>query len=336
MSADIRRAVAYILPIFNEANNIDLLHRTLSEVTDELAERYRINFIYINDGSKDESLIRLRLLADSDERVTVIDLSRNFGHQIAVTAGLDYVDADAVIIMDTDLQDPPSVSLELIKNWERGYEVVYAQRRSRQDTLFKKSTARLFYWILRKIAAIDIPANTGDFRLLDRKVVDELRKFREHDRFLRGLVTHIGFRQTAVLFDLDKRHAGVTGYPLRKMLRFAADGILGFSTFPLKMITRFGYFVSFLSFLGIIYTLWIKLFVSDLAVPGWAFIATCIFFLGGIQIVMLGVLGSYLGRIYTQVKGRPLYSVSSIRTGFAKDSSDSLADHDATTLIRGA
>ncbi|MEV0676123.1 glycosyltransferase family 2 protein [Actinosynnema sp. NPDC050436] len=310
-----KRTITYVFPIYNEAGNIDLLHRTVTGITDELTDRYHVNFIYVDDGSKDDSLVHLRALADADDRVTVVELARNFGHQLAVTAGLDLADADAVVIMDSDLQDPPRVSLELIEKWEQGYEVVYAQRRSRQDSAFKKFTAGAFYWFLRKVASIDIPRNTGDFRLIDRKVVDELRKYRERDRFLRGLVSYIGFRQTGVLFDRDERHAGVTGYPLSKMLRFAADGILGFSVAPLRLISRLGYFISFLSFLGILYVGGVRLFAPETAVPGWAFITIGMFFLGGIQITMLGVLGSYIGRTYAQVQARPLYAVASVHTG---------------------
>ncbi|KZB83895.1 glycosyltransferase family 2 protein [Amycolatopsis regifaucium] len=310
-----RRRIAFIFPIYNEEENIELLHRTVAETITPLADEYDFSFIYIDDGSSDHSMDLLTALSERDDRVTVIELSRNFGHQLAVTAGLDLVDADAAIIMDSDMQDPPRVALELIEKWEEGFDVVYAQRRSRQDSVFKRLTAGAFYWLLRKVASVDIPRNTGDFRLIDRKVVDELRKYRERDRFLRGLVSYIGFKQTAVLFDRDKRHAGVTGYPLRKMLRFAADGILGFSVAPLRMISRLGYLISLLSFLGILYVLGVKLFAPATAVPGWAFITAAMFFLGGIQIIMLGVLGSYIGRTYSQVQNRPLYGVASVRTG---------------------
>jgi glycosyltransferase involved in cell wall biosynthesis len=308
------RRVAFIFPIYNEAENIDLLHKTVGEVTGRLGEKYDFSFIYVDDGSRDESLAKLTALSEQDSRVTVIELSRNFGHQMAVTAGLDMVDADATIIMDSDMQDPPEVALELLEKWEEGFDVVYAQRRSRKDSAFKKFTAGAYYWALRKMAAVDIPKNTGDFRLIDRKVVDELRKYRERDRFLRGLVSYIGFRQTAVQFDRDKRHAGVTGYPLHKMLRFAADGILGFSVTPLRMITRLGSIISTLSFLGVLYVVGVKLLAPETAVPGWAFITIAMFFLGGIQIIMLGVLGSYIGRTYSQVQNRPLYGVASVRT----------------------
>ncbi|RSM49511.1 glycosyltransferase [Amycolatopsis balhimycina DSM 5908] len=318
-----RRRVAFIFPIYNEEANIDVLHRTVGEVTAPLAGRYEFSFLYVDDGSRDGSLARLTELAERDARVTVIEFSRNFGHQLAVTAGLDLVDADAVIVMDSDLQDPPAVALELLEKWEEGYDVVYAQRRSRQDSPFKRYTATAFYWFLQKMAAVEIPKNTGDFRLVDRKVVDELRKYRERDRFLRGLVSYVGFKQTAVLFDRDKRYAGVTGYPLTKMLRFAADGILGFSVTPLRMITRMGYLISLLSFVGVLYVVGVKLFAPETAVPGWAFITIAMFFLGGIQIIMLGVLGSYVGRTYSQVQNRPLYTVASVRTGVPESAEDS-------------
>jgi dolichol-phosphate mannosyltransferase len=321
VTTEVPRRVAFIFPIYNEADNIDLLHETVDEVTSGLAGRYEFSFIYVDDGSRDQSLAKLTALAGEDKRLTVIELSRNFGHQMAVTAGLDLVDADAAIIMDADLQDPPRVAVELIEKWEQGFDVVYAQRRSRQDSTFKKITASGFYWALRKMAAVDIPKNTGDFRLIDRKVVDELRKYRERDRFLRGLVSFIGFRQTAVQFDRDKRHAGVTGYPLRKMLRFAADGILGFSVTPLRMISKFGFLISTLSFIGALYAIGVKLFAPETAVPGWAFITIAMFFLGGIQIIMLGVLGSYIGRTYSQVQNRPLYGVASVLTGSAAENS---------------
>ncbi|MFE2754376.1 glycosyltransferase family 2 protein [Actinosynnema sp. NPDC059335] len=309
-----QRSIAYVFPVFNEAENIELLHDTVCRVTRDLADRYHFTFIYVDDGSTDDSAGRLQALADADDRVTVIELARNFGHQTAITAGLDLADADAVIVMDSDLQDPPRVSLELIARWQQGYEVVYAQRRSRRDSTFKKLTASAFYRVLRAIASVDIPRDTGDFRLLDRKVVDELRKFRERDRFLRGLVSYIGFRQTGVLFDRDERYAGATGYPLGKMVRLAADGLLGFSVAPLKLISRLGYGISLLSFLGILYAVGVKVLAPETAVPGWAFTAIALFFLGGVQITMQGVLGSYIGRTYAEAQRRPLYTVSSVRT----------------------
>lgn len=310
-----KKKISYVFPIYNETDNIDVLYETMNRVVDSLSKKYDIEYVFVNDGSKDDSLQKLYKLAGKDDRITVINFSRNFGHQIAVTAGLDNATGDAVIIMDSDMQDPPKVSLDLINKWEEGYDVVYAQRRSRKDTFFKKLTADLFYRALQKLADINIPRNTGDFRLIDRKVVNELTKFKEHNRFLRGMVSFVGFKQIAVQFDRDERHAGATGYPFKKMLKFAADGIFSFSSAPLKAISRIGFFIAFLSIVGIIYALSVKIFFPQYAVEGWTFIVISIFFIGGIQLIMLGVIGSYIGRIYTEVQDRPLYGVESIRRG---------------------
>ena len=304
------KSVSYIFPIYNEAGNIPLLYRRVSEAI--AAVPYDVELLFVNDGSKDSSLDLLLELQKQDDRVTVIDFARNYGHQIAVTAGLDTASGDAVIIMDSDLQDPPIVSLELLEQWEAGYDVVYAQRRTRKDTAFKKATAAVFYKVLQKVSEIDIPPNTGDFRLLDRRVVDEINKFREHDRFIRGMVSYVGFKQAAVQFDRDERFAGVTGYPLSKMLKLAADGILGFSTFPLTVISRIGFAAAGLSLVGVMYALFMKLFVPGAVIEGWTFIIISVLFMGGLQLIMLGILGGYVGRIYKQVQSRPLYGVRNI------------------------
>ena len=245
-----RRLVAYVLPVHNEAAGIRAFHEALVTATEKRPD-LDFEFVYVDDGSRDESLDLLLEFREADQRVTVIALARNFGHQIAVTAGLDAAAGrDAVVVMDTDLQDPPEVSLQLIETWESGADVAYAQRRTRRDSAFKKGTASVFYWMLTRLASIDIPRNVGDFRLMDRRVVAEVVRYREHDRFLRGIVAHVGFRQEAVPFDRDPRFAGSSSYPLRTMLKLAADGILGFSTFPLRLISRLGLFISFLSVLG--------------------------------------------------------------------------------------
>jgi polyisoprenyl-phosphate glycosyltransferase len=306
-----KKLVSYIFPIYNESGNIDLLYKTMSGLLKKHPE-YHYEIVFVNDGSRDDSLERLIALQQKDDRISVINFSRNFGHQLAVTAGLDYASGDAVIIMDSDMQDPPRVSFELLEKWEQGYEVVYAQRRSRKDGFFKKLTAKWFYITLQKLADISIPRDTGDFRLLDRKVVDELNKFRERDRFLRGMVSYIGFKQIGVLFDRDERHAGVTGYPLKKMIKFAIDGILGFSTVPLQLISQIGAFISAISFLGIIYAVIMRIVRPEVTVPGWTFLVIAILFIGGIQLIMLGILGSYIGRIYSESQRRPLYIVSSV------------------------
>ncbi len=305
------KTISYVFPIYNEAGNIDLLYKTMTQLLKK-QPKYNFELIFINDGSRDESLEKLISIQQADPQVSVINLSRNFGHQMAVTAGLDFANGDAVIIMDSDMQDPPSVSLDLIKKWQEGYDVVYAQRRSRKDTVFKKLTADLFYRLLNKAADIEIPRNTGDFRLLDAKVVKELRKFKERNRFLRGMVSSVGFRQTAVLFDRDARHSGETGYPLRRMIKFALDGILSFSSAPLRLISYAGFIISLLSFAGILYTLCVRFFDPSTAVPGWAFITIAILGVGGIQLIMLGVLGMYIGRIYTESQKRPNYIVASV------------------------
>ncbi len=315
-----RKRIAYLLPVFNEAQTLAVFHATLVEAVAPLEDTYDVEFLYVDDGSRDVSLEILLALHREDPRVSVLGLSRNFGHQKAVTAALDAVDADAAIIMDTDLQDPPAVSLELVQAWEKGAEVVYAQRRSRNDTAFKRWSAAAFYRLMSRVGSIEIPRNTGDFRLLDRRVVEELGRYREHNRFLRGLVSYVGFRQEAVAFDRDARYAGRSGYPLSKMIRFAGDGIFGFSTAPLLLISRIGFLFSALSLVGIGYALFVRLFMPATAVPGWAFITIALFLIGGVQITMLGILGSYIGRVYIEVQGRPLYAIS-VRAGTSAERS---------------
>ncbi len=310
-----RRLVAYVLPVHNEAAGIRAFHEALITATDKRPD-LDFEFVYVDDGSRDESLDLLLGMREADQRVTVIALARNFGHQIAVTAGLDAAAGrDAVVIMDTDLQDPPEVSLRLIETWESGADVAYAQRRTRSDSPFKKGTAFTFYWMLTRLASIDIPRNVGDFRLMDRRVVAEVIRYREHDRFLRGIVAHVGFRQEAVPFDRDPRFAGSSSYPLRTMLKLAADGILGFSTFPLRLISRLGLVISFLSVVAACFVVYVRVFEPSKAVPGWAFIAVGMFLLSGLQLLMMGVIGSYLGRVYVETQDRPLYSLALMARG---------------------
>lgn len=310
-----RKRIAYVFPIYNEEGNIPLLLERMRTVTVGLTDRYDVEFLFVDDGSRDRSLELLRAERANDPRVSVYALARNSGHQIAVTAGLDVADADAVIVMDADLQDPPEVSLELIARWEAGVDVVYAQRRSRKDSRFKRATAHAYYWLLNRLSTIEIPRNTGDFRLMDRRVVEELRRYREHNRFLRGMVTHVGFRQEAVEFDRDARHAGESGYPLGKMLSLAGDGIIGFSSTPLKLVSRTGIVLALFAFLWTIYLVVQRLVAPDSVVEGWTYVVAGMFLLGGIQLIMLGVLGTYIGRIYTEVQGRPLYAFALAESG---------------------
>jgi dolichol-phosphate mannosyltransferase len=310
-----RRLVAYVLPVYNEAAGIRTFHEALVTATDKRPD-LDFEFVYVDDGSRDSSLDELVELRATDDRVTVIALARNFGHQIAVTAGLDAAAGrDAVVIMDTDLQDPPEVSLRLIETWESGADVAYAQRRTRKDSAFKRASAFVFYWLLTRLASIDIPRNVGDFRLMDRRVVAEVIRYREHDRFLRGIVSHVGFRQEAVPFDRDPRLAGRSSYPLRTMFKLAADGILGFSTFPLRLISRLGLLISFLSLIGALFVIYVRAFEPSKAVPGWAFIAVGMFLLSGLQLLMMGVIGSYLGRVYVETQDRPLYALAMVARG---------------------
>jgi glycosyltransferase involved in cell wall biosynthesis len=306
-----RRLVSYVLPVYNEEAGIREFHARLVAATRARPD-LDFRFVYVNDGSRDGSLAVLRELAASCPEVRVVDLSRNFGHQMAITAGYDQAPGDAVIVMDTDLQDPPEVSLELIAAWEAGAQIVYAQRRSRRDTVSKRLTAHAYYRLLRRFADIDIPVDTGDFRLTDRTTTDLLRSHRERNRFVRGLVASLGFEQVAVPFNRDERVTGQTNYPLTKMLRLAADGVTSFSTVPLKLITRLGLATVVIALLGIVYALGVRLFLPEISVPGWTLLMIVVLFLGGVQMLSLGVIGSYVGRIYTEVQARPLYVVQEV------------------------
>lgn len=305
--------ISFVLPFYNEGVNVDNVHTVLNEVTAGLP--YALEFVFVNDGSADDTLLRLKKAADADPRVVVINFSRNFGHQRAITAGMDHASGDAVVIMDSDLQDPPRVALELIAAWEQGADVAYAQRRTRKDTFVKKVTADAYYRLLESIGDIKIPRNTGDFRLMDRKVVEEVKKFREHDRYMRGIVSSVGYHQVAVPFDRDERVHGETHYTWRRMFKLAADGILGFSTFPLTIISRIGAVMGLGALVAILWVLAGRLLNPDSVVQGWTFTIITLLFVGGLQIVMLGILGSYIGRIYREVQNRPLYSVEDLYRG---------------------
>jgi polyisoprenyl-phosphate glycosyltransferase len=299
--------LSIILPVFNEENNIPLLYDRLKKVMDSMKVAHEL--IFINDGSHDSTLQKVKELSAKDDTVRYIDFSRNFGHQVAVTAGLNFCAGKRVVIIDADLQDPPELIAEMNVKMEEGFNVVYAKRKERKGESFsKKITAKLFYRLLARLTSIEIPVDTGDFRMMDRKVVEALNQMPEHHKFIRGMVSWIGFKQTFVEYDRDQRYAGKTGYTFRKMFRFALDGITGFSNLPLKLATYVGFLFSGVSFLLILYTLYAK-FVSEHYVQGWASIMISILFIGGIQLICLGLIGEYLIRMDANIRQRPLYII---------------------------
>ena len=299
--------LSVVIPIYNEEDNIMLLHSRLSAVLAGMQIGYEL--LFINDGSRDRSIQLLKDLAAKDPRVKYIDFSRNFGHQVAVSAGLDNTSGEAVVIMDADLQDPPELIPQLYQKYRDGYEVVYARRRSREgESWFKKFTARLFYRMLSYLSTVDIPLDTGDFRIIDHKVVEVLRNMPEKSKFLRGQISWIGFRQTFLEYDRQERHAGVTNYPFKKMLKFALDGITGFSDLPLRFVTWFGLAVTAFGFLMTIYVLYSRFILQDY-VEGWSSLMITVLFLGGVQMIAIGIIGEYLSRIHSNVRNRPLYII---------------------------
>ena len=296
-----------IAPVFNERESLPLLFQRVSEVMDTSAEPWEL--ILVDDGSTDGSTEMIRELAQKDERVRPVIFARNFGHQIAVTAGLDYSRGQAVIIIDADLQDPPEVILELIQKWREGFEVVYAVRAEREgETWFKTFTASLFYRLIYRITDVKIPLDTGDFRLLDRKVVDVMNSMREKYRFLRGMSSWVGFKQTGVPYRRAARFAGTTKYPFKKMLKLAITAVTGFSYFPLQVATFIGFISAGIAILAIPVVIIMRL-VGEASFFGQATTLIAVLFLGGVQLISLGILGEYIGRIYDEVKGRPLYIV---------------------------
>lgn len=303
MNESIRYSI--IIPVFNEEAVIHETYRRLTQVMESLDEPYEL--LFVNDGSQDRTAEIIEGFAKSDKCVKLLEFSRNFGHQIAITAGMDHARGDAIVIIDADLQDPPELIPQMIEKWKEGYEVVYAKRLKRKgETLFKKWTAALFYRTLRALTEVNIPLDTGDFRLIDRKVADAMRSIREKNRFVRGLVSWVGFRQTAIEYVRDERFAGETKYPLKKMLRFSMDGITSFSYKPLKLATYLGFVISFASFVYLLISLGQRLFTSS-TVAGWASLIACVLLLNGVILIILGILGEYVGRIYDETKNRPLY-----------------------------
>ncbi|MDN5326985.1 MAG: polyisoprenyl-phosphate glycosyltransferase [Moorella sp. (in: firmicutes)] len=294
-----------IIPVYNEEEVIRETYRRLTLVMQSLGEPYEL--LFVNDGSEDRTAEIIEVLAETDDSVRLLNFSRNFGHQIAITAGMDYARGDAIVIIDADLQDPPELIPRMIEKWQEGYEVVYARRVQRKgETLFKKWTASLFYRTLRMMTEVDIPLDTGDFRLIDRKVCDVMHGIREKSRFIRGLISWIGFRQAAIEYIREERFAGKTKYPLKKMLRLAIDGITSFSHKPLKLATYLGLALSLPSFAYLVFSLGLKIFTAG-TISGGRWLITLLLLLNGVNFILLGILGEYIGRIYDETKDRPLY-----------------------------
>ena len=299
--------ISVVGPVYNESEGIALFHERLSKTLKGLGLPYEI--IYVNDGSRDNTLEVLRSFRRNDPHVKIVDFSRNFGHQLAITAGMDHAAGDACIVIDTDGQDPPELIPKLVEAWQQGNQVVYAVRTRREgETWFKLLTAAMFYRLMRRITTVDIPLDAGDFRLVDRRVLDVLREMRETHRFVRGLTSWAGYKQTKVEYPRAERAFGETNYPLVKMLRFALDGITAFSHAPLRWVTMFGLAVFSLSLAVGAWVVWVRLF-NDRAVQGWASLMVIVLFMGGANLIAMGVIGEYLARIFDEVKRRPLYVV---------------------------
>lgn len=300
--------ISIILPIYNEYEGLPSFVESLEIELAKVEERYEI--IFVNDGSKDRSLELIKHYCSINESFKFIDLSRNFGHQIAVTAGIDYANGDEIVLMDADGQDPPRVILELLSKMKEGYDVVYAKRIKRQEeTFLKKTTASFFYKILNKITSIEIPVDTGDFRIMNRKIIDGLKRMPEKQRYLRGQIAWLGYRQTSVSYERQGRMAGTTGYTYSKMIRLALDAITSFSNLPLRLATISGFVCALIGFFLIIYTLYSR-FILKVFEPGWSSLMITIVFLGGIQLMGIGIIGEYISRINDNVKNRPLYLIA--------------------------
>jgi dolichol-phosphate mannosyltransferase len=299
--------VSVALPVFNEIENLDELRDRLVKALDAAGRTWEI--VFVDDGSRDGSFEKMAAFAKADRRIRAVRFSRNFGHQMALTAGVDAARGRVVAVMDADLQDPPELLAEMLKKIDEGYEVVYAQRTKREgESAFKLWTAHVFYRLLKRWTNVDIPVDVGDFRLMGPRAVAAFRRLRERHRFIRGMTAWVGFRQVGVPYVRPPRTRGETKFPLRKMLRFALDGLTSFSHVPLQLATWLGFLVSAFAFLYILVVL--ALWILRINVPGWTTLMVFVLLLGGVQLMVIGVLGEYLGRVYDEVKGRPLYLVA--------------------------
>lgn len=302
-----KELISVVVPMYYEELVAQECYNRLKEVME--LNNINYEFIFVNDGSKDRTLEILREISKNDERAKVVSFSRNFGHQNAVTAGVFHASGDAIVIIDADLQDPPEVIPQMIQKWKEGFHVVYAKRKERKgETWFKLITAKYFYKFLQSMSEVEIPRDTGDFRLIDRKVAEVFKNMPERNRFIRGMISWVGFKQYALEYERQERFAGETKYPLKKMLKFASDGIIAFSAKPLKIISIIGILSIVLSFLLLIYSVVVKI-TGAYSTPGWSSIICAISFFSGVQLLSLGVIGQYIARIYDESKSRPLYIV---------------------------
>jgi dolichol-phosphate mannosyltransferase len=308
-----------VVPLYNEELNLPELYRRVCLIMDQLDTM--VELICVNDGSRDRTLEILRELREKDSRICYISFARNFGHQIAVTAGLNFARGEAILVLDGDLQDPPELITEMLKKWQEGYQVVYAQRTKRhEESLFKRLPAYIYYRLLRRLADVDIPADTGDFCLMDRCVVNVLNQMPERNRYIRGLRAWSGFKQTAIEFERDPRFAGEVKYTFGKSFGLAVNGLVSFSKVPLRLSTYLGLFAAFVSLIMVFLVLYWRVFYPESALTGLAIILMAVFFIGAVQLVSIGILGEYIGRIYEEVKGRPLYTLGEI-VGFDRKES---------------
>ena len=302
--------ISVVIPMYYEEEVAHLCYDRVSTVLRSLSDKYEYEIIFVNDGSKDKTLKILKDIANNDKCVKVISFSRNFGHQAAVTAGIKYITGDAIVIMDADLQDPPELIPDMLKLWEEGNEVIYGKRKTRKgESAFKLLTAKMFYTFLNSMSEVEIPKNTGDFRLVDRKVIDVINSLPEHNKFLRGLFSWVGFEQKAFLYDRPERKLGTTKYPFKKMFKLASDGILSFSTKPMKIVGGLGVISILFAISVLIYSLCSYFGQWNNLTPGWTSIMVCITFFAGVQLLSLWVLSEYISRIYDESKGRPEYII---------------------------
>jgi dolichol-phosphate mannosyltransferase len=319
MSDEVRKGpLSIVVPCFNEEEVIGETHRRLVEAAQATGLAFEI--VYVDDGSVDTTADHLRKIQAADARVRVVQLSRNFGHQLAITAGLEHASGDAVVLIDADLQDPPELMVEMVDRWMNGWDVAYGLRTEREgESIFKTRTAKLFYRMIQVLSRTPIPVDTGDFRLMDRKVVDAVLSMPERDRYLRGMISWVGFRQTPVPYQRAARFAGTTKYPLRKMLHFAMDGVFSFSVLPLRLATYLGLASSLLALIGGLLAILNRVWTNNWVI-GWTSLFLAILFLGGVQLTCVGIIGEYVGRTYGEAKRRPLYFVQE-RLGFSTPAS---------------